>query len=78
MTRREWLAMIAATPLLGAADSDGAPAAPVSIAKCASYDEDVQAKLATIFDQLGGLERLVRNKTVTVKLNMTGSPGQRS
>src|SRR5882757_6114802 len=46
-------------------------------AKCASYDEDVQAKLAAMFDQLGGLERLVRNKTVTVKLNMTGSPGQR-
>jgi uncharacterized protein (DUF362 family) len=77
MTRREWLAMIAATPLLHAADSPAAPAAPVSIAKCASYDEDVQAKLATMFDQLGGLERLVRNKTVTVKLNMTGSPGQR-
>ena len=27
-----------------------------------------------MFDQLGGLEKLVRNKTVTVKLNMTGSP----
>jgi uncharacterized protein (DUF362 family) len=77
MTRREWLAMIAATPLLHAADSLAAPAAPVSIAKCASYDDDVQARLATMFDQLGGLERLVRNKTVTVKLNMTGSPGQR-
>ncbi|MBZ5617538.1 MAG: DUF362 domain-containing protein [Acidobacteriia bacterium] len=79
MTRREWLAMMAAAPLLKAADPEGAPAptAPVSIAKCASYDEDVQAKLATMFDQLGGLERLVRNKTVTVKLNMTGSPGQR-
>jgi uncharacterized protein (DUF362 family) len=76
MTRREWLAMIAAAPLLNAAGPE-APTAPVSIAKCASYDEDVQAKLATMFDQLGGLERLVRNKTVTVKLNMTGSPGQR-
>lgn len=76
MTRREWLAAIAAAPLLHAADT-GAPASPVSIAKCASYDEDVQAKLATMFDQLGGLDRLVRNKTVTVKLNMTGSPGQR-
>jgi uncharacterized protein (DUF362 family) len=54
-----------------------APAAPVSIAKCASYDEDVTAKLAAMFDQLGGLERLVRNKTVTVKVNMTGSPGER-
>ncbi len=28
-----------------------------------------------MFDQLGGLPRLVRNKTVTIKLNLTGSPG---
>ena len=27
-----------------------------------------------MFDQLGGIEGLVRNKTVTVKLNMTGDP----
>ena len=76
MTRREWLATISAAPLLRAADTN-APAAPVSIAKCASYDEDVTAVMAKMFYQLGGLERLVRNKTVTVKLNMTGSPGQR-
>jgi uncharacterized protein (DUF362 family) len=77
MTRREWLAMIAAAPLLHAAPEGSAPTAPVSIAKCATYEDDVQTKLATMFDQLGGLERLVRNKTVTVKINMTGSPGQR-
>ena len=39
--------------------------------------EDLAAKLAPMFDQLGGLERLVKNKTVTVKLNMTGAPSQR-
>ena len=76
MTRREWIAMISAAPLLQAAET-AAPAAPVSIAKCASYDEDLTAKLAAMFDQLGGIEKLVRNKTVTVKVNMTGSPGQR-
>jgi uncharacterized protein (DUF362 family) len=54
-----------------------APTAPVSIAKCASYNEDVTTKLATMFDQLGGLERIVRGKTVTIKLNLTGSPGLR-
>ena len=75
MTRREWLALISAAPLLKAAPN--APVSPVSIAKCASYDEDVTAKLATMFDQLGGLDKLVRNKTVTVKLNMTGGPGVR-
>ena len=75
MTRREWLAMTAAAPLLKAAPE--APSAPVAIARCASYDEDVTATLSAMFDQLGGLERLVRHKTVTVKLNMTGSPGLR-
>jgi uncharacterized protein (DUF362 family) len=77
MTRREWIAMISATPLLKAAPSPEVPAAPVAIAKCASYDEDVTAKLTAMFDQLGGLDRLVRNKTVTVKLNLTGAPSQR-
>jgi len=76
MTRREWIALMAAAPLTKAAGSP-APAAPVSIARCASYDEDVTAKLAAMFDQLGGLERVVKNKTVTVKLNMTGAPSQR-
>src|ERR1051325_10029771 len=77
MTRREWIAMIGSAPLLKGAET-AAPAAPVSIAKCASYDEDLTAKLATMFDQLGGLEKLVRNKTVTVKLNLTGAPSQRA
>ena len=49
----------------------------LSIAKCASYNEDITAKLGGMFDQLGGLETLVRNKTVTIKLNMTGAPSQR-
>ncbi len=30
-----------------------------------------------MFDQLGGLARLVRDKTVTIKLNLTGSPALR-
>ena len=76
MTRREWIALITASPLLKAA-TGGPPAAPVAIAKCASYDEDVTAPLATMFDQIGGLDRIVRGKTVTIKLNMTGSPGLR-
>ena len=75
MTRREWLAMIGAAPLMKAAPGPEPAAAPVSIARCASYDEDVTAKLATLFDQLGGIGGLVRNKTVTIKLNMTGDPG---
>src|SRR5580658_1896769 len=75
MTRRELLALIGSAPLLKA--TPDAPTAPVSIAKCASYNDDVTATLATMFDQIGGLERIVKNKTVTVKLNLTGSPGLR-
>src|SRR6266542_207041 len=75
MTRREWIALMSAAPLLKAAPD--APAAPVSIARCASYNEDVTAALSTMFDQLGGLGRIVKGKTVTIKLNLTGSPGLR-
>jgi len=76
MTRRELLAAAAALSLpklLSAATA----ALPVAIAKVPSYNEDLNAALAMMFDQIGGLERIVRNKTVTVKLNLTGSPGLR-
>jgi uncharacterized protein (DUF362 family) len=72
--------MISAAPLVRTAMGapEGVPpAAPVSIAKCGSYEEDLTAKLAAMFDQLGGIEKLVRNKTVTIKVNMTGAPSQR-
>jgi uncharacterized protein (DUF362 family) len=79
MTRRELLALAASAPLAGTKSllAKEAPTAPVSIAKCRSYDEDLAATLSTMFDQIGGLGRLVKNKTVTIKLNLTGSPGLR-
>ena len=49
-----------------------APAATVSIAKCGSYGPELVAALDGMFDQLGGLGRLVNGRTVAVKLNMTG------
>jgi uncharacterized protein (DUF362 family) len=76
MTRRNLLALIGAAPIALKAEPT-APTAPVSIAKCPSYDGDVTATLATMFDQIGGLERIVNGKTVTIKLNLTGSPGLR-
>ncbi len=76
LSRREWVAMLSAAPFLKAAET-AAPAAPVAISRLASYDEDVTATLAGMFDKLGGIEGLVRNKTVTIKVNMTGSPGNR-
>lgn len=54
-----------------------APAAPVAIARCASYDEDLPGKLTTLFDRLGGIGRLIRGKTVTVKVNLTGKTHER-
>jgi uncharacterized protein (DUF362 family) len=54
-----------------------APAPPVAIARCQSYNEDLVPILRGMFDQIGGLKPLVANKTVTIKLNLTGSPGLR-
>ena len=72
MTRRELIAALSATGLASAAPTPPAP--PVSLAKCQSYDDGLTQVLNTMFDQLGGLGRVVKNKTVTVKLNLTGSP----
>ena len=48
------------------------PVAPVSIGKCATYEQDLVAVLAKQFDQIGGIEKLVGGKTVAIKLNLTG------
>jgi uncharacterized protein (DUF362 family) len=48
------------------------PAPPVAVAKCLEYGPQVRSTLATLFDQIGGLSRIVRGKTVAVKINMTG------
>jgi uncharacterized protein (DUF362 family) len=79
MTRRELLALAASAPLAGTRSllAKEAPTAPVSLAKCPSYDEDLAATFSKMFDQIGGPGRLVKNKTVTIKLNLTGSPGLR-
>ena len=49
-----------------------APASRVAIGQCTEYNRQVTDVLATMFDQLGGLDKLVRGKTVAIKLNMTG------
>jgi uncharacterized protein (DUF362 family) len=48
-------------------------AAKVAIARCRSYGAEVRPALESCFDLLGGIGSLVKNQTVTVKLNMTGS-----
>ncbi len=51
-----------------------APTSPVALARCETYElADVVTCLATLLDQLGGVDRLVAGKTVGVKVNVTGS-----
>lgn len=53
--------------------SAGAPTAPVAIGRCESYQPgELRARLDAAFRRIGGLDDLVRGKTVTIKLNLTG------
>src|SRR5664280_3648073 len=81
MTRRDLLASttLAAGALLlpRRALASVAPAAPVALARCLSYGAELLPALAKMFDQLGGLGRLVKGKTVAIKVNLTGNPDAR-
>ncbi len=80
-TRREWLirttsiisgAYLAGRPRIRAA---GAPTAPVAVARCMTYNSaELLATLERMFDRIGGLGRIVKGKTVAVKINLTGAP----
>jgi hypothetical protein len=82
-TRRQWLAttstavagncLVASVPV----HAVEAPTAPVAIARCQRYGPELLPTMERMFDQLVGIERLVKGKTVAVKLNLTGSPGYR-
>lgn len=76
MHRRDFLALAGSAPVLLSATKE-APTATVAIAKYPSYDEGLTAAMADLFDKIGGLGRIVKNKTVTVKVNLTGSPALR-
>ena len=83
-TRRQWLsttasalsgAWLAGSPLGRAAQ---APTAPVAVSRCKTYNpSELLPALETMFDQLGGLGRLVKGKTVAIKINLTGAPTYR-
>jgi uncharacterized protein (DUF362 family) len=45
----------------------------VAVATCRDYGPNVVETLGKMFDQLGGIEGLVRGKTVAIKINMTGT-----
>ncbi len=82
MTRRSLLAgsgkaLLGAGLLPRAAHAGEAPVAPVALARCSSYGAEMHATLRAMFDQIGGLGRLVKCKTVAVKINLTGNPDER-
>jgi len=87
LSRRDFLqrsiALAAGAPLalkfgqlgLTAAESTASSTArgSVAIVPCKTYGPEVQPALNKCFDLLGGIGSLVKNKTVTVKLNLTGT-----
>ena len=54
-----------------------APTAPVAVAPCKSYGPEFLAATEKMFDQLGGVGRIVKGKTVTIKVNLTGGENTR-
>jgi uncharacterized protein (DUF362 family) len=82
-TRRDWIRTAAAVSGAYLAGSKfgraaEAPAAPVALARCKTYTSaELVPALQKMFDQLGGMEKLVKGKTVAIKINLTGAPTYR-
>src|ERR1017187_6426402 len=75
MNRRMFLGGLAAAAIPARATVT-TPTAPVAIAKCKSYAESLPV-ITKLMDQLGGLGKIVKNKTVVIKINFTGGPTTR-
>jgi uncharacterized protein (DUF362 family) len=53
------------------------PSSPVSIQRCKTYEPaTLRQTLDTALDQIGGLKGLVGNKSIAIKINVTGGPGK--
>ncbi len=77
VSRRSFLQAASAGLLISQARplraGSGLPTAPVAIARCRRYEFDlIKSTLSGLFDLIGGVQSLVRGKTVTVKINLTG------
>jgi hypothetical protein len=70
-------AITAVANRLSGADTATVPSAradaKVAIAACRSYGPEVRTALDDCFDKIGGIGSLVKGKTVTVKINLTGT-----
>jgi uncharacterized protein (DUF362 family) len=78
LTRRQMLAAgtsTAAALALPQLSKASAPSSRVAIVRCREYSS-FQGQLSSAFDQIGGIEKLVRGKTVALKLNLTGNPAK--
>jgi uncharacterized protein (DUF362 family) len=75
LSRRELLSGAGALALAGRAHAqvNPAPASPVAIARCRSFDKEFDSALGAALDKIGGIGSLVKGKTVAVKLNLTGN-----
>lgn len=81
MPRRSFLRQTAAAALLGPtlaktamAESAGPPRKPVTVQLCKRYAYPaVRESLAAMFDELGDVRALVKNRFVTVKLNLVNT-----
>jgi uncharacterized protein (DUF362 family) len=71
---RAWAAQLPASkPVRRPDQSAQAPALPVAIQRCESYEpQALRRTLDEALNLIGGIKKLVENKTVTVKLNLTG------
>jgi uncharacterized protein (DUF362 family) len=68
------LQLLAAEQSLGVAKSGGrALGAKVAIVRCRSYGQAVRPALEQCLDLLGGIGSMVKDKTVTIKINLTGT-----
>ncbi len=80
LNRREFLGAVAAAGLRLAESTRAraaVPTSPVAVARCKSYGPEYVSALERMFDQLGGIGSLVKGKTVSIKINMTGSGDSR-
>jgi uncharacterized protein (DUF362 family) len=70
-SRRQVLAAVAGVTAIPR-PARAAPVSPVAVARCQTYGKGLLPVMERMFDQLGGLGKLVSGKTVAVKINMTG------
>ena len=73
LTRRELLGTLA---IGGLAMAKTPPVSTVSISRARAYDAHIYDTLKTLLDRTGGLKPVVANKTVALKLNLTGNPAR--